>query len=151
MVAQVHEAGPGSVVDVALGGDPVYGKVLNLKSKVMGLAQGPVAFAPFYALNSVDEGRSALLGIDRHLVNVTERAVFGGNDPTLYERYGVDLASVRYAVVKIAADYNRFHRWRTGKVRVNSPGCSQHDLSALPWHRLPRPIFGLDNGVAWHA
>ncbi len=148
-VACAWEAGAGARTAVRLGGDAISTATLDLAADVVGLTEGPVTFDPFYALDSVDEGRSALLRVGPHLINVSEIAVFGGNDPALYARYGIDPGMAKLAVVKIAADYNRFGRWRTGKIRVNSPGCSQHDLAALPFTRVPRPIYGLDHGVAW--
>jgi microcystin degradation protein MlrC len=61
-----------------------------------------------------------------------------------YTHLGLDIADAKTVVVKTASNFQFFRRWRKELIRVDSPGTTQSDLTALTWQRLPRPIYPLD-------
>jgi microcystin degradation protein MlrC len=74
---------------------------------------------------------------------------FAINHPVLYTHLGLDMADARMVVVKTASNFQFFGRWRSGLIRVDSPGTTQSDLTAFPWKHLPRPIYPLDPLTDW--
>jgi len=76
---------------------------------------------------------------------------FAVNHPVLYTHLGLDIADAKLVVVKTASNFQFFHRWRNGLIRVDSPGTTQSDLTAFPWKHLPRPTYPLDTIADWRA
>lgn len=48
------------------------------------------------------------------------------------------------AVVKTASNFQYFAPITSRLVRVDTRGPGQSDVAGLPWRRLPRPIYPLD-------
>lgn len=98
-----------------------------------------------------DLGRTALLRVGSIWVVLLGHRSFAINHPVLYAHLGLDVADAKMVVVKTASNFQFFARWRSGLIRVDSPGTTQSDLTAFSWKRLPRPIYPLDALTEWRA
>jgi microcystin degradation protein MlrC len=106
-----------------------------------------------YAGGSVDLGRCALLEIGGIRVVVASRRQQCA-DPVFFERFGIDLKSVRSAVVKSRGHFRAgfddiFPHERT--IEVDVPGLTTPVLSRMPFKRLPRPVFPFDPEMSWQV
>jgi microcystin degradation protein MlrC len=52
-------------------------------------------------------------------------------------------------VMKTASNFQYMAPYSTDVIRVATPGPTQSDIAALPWQRVPRPIFPLDPIATW--
>lgn len=91
-----------------------------------------------------DLKRTALLKIGAVYVALLDHRSFAINHPVLYTHLGLDMTDARMVVVKTASNFQFFAKWRTGLIRVDTPGTTQSNLRAFNWKRLPRPIYPLD-------
>lgn len=73
-------------------------------------------------------------------------------DPAQLDVLGVDLAQVRTLVVKsrghFRAAFEGFARPER-IIEVDCPGLTTPNLRSLPWTRLPRPVFPIDEDAVW--
>ena len=66
----------------------------------------------------------------------------------------VDLSKVRVLVAKSRGHYRAAFAEFTSTDRmidVDCPGLTTPNLKQLPWTRMPRPIFPIDDDVSWPA
>jgi len=73
-------------------------------------------------------------------------------DPAQLDALGVDLAQVRTLVVKSRGHFRAAFDSFTPPERileVDCPGLTTPNLRLLPWTRMPRPIFPIDDDVVW--
>jgi len=107
--------------------------------------RGIVAGKSLYA------GPMALLELDGIQVVVTSRAAVG-NDPIYSEALGVDLGALRTIVVKVRSSfppaYDQFVE-HENMLFVDTPGRTSPMLSRMPFERLPRPVYPLDQDIEW--
>ena len=75
-----------------------------------------------------------------------------GNDPIYSEALGVDLSEVRTIVVKVRSAfpvaYDEFVE-PENMLFVDTPGRTSPMLERMPFERLPRPVYPLDEGFEW--
>jgi microcystin degradation protein MlrC len=74
-------------------------------------------------------------------------------DPAQLDVLGVDLATVRTLVVKSRGHFRAAFEGFASPERileVDCPGLTTPNLATLPWTRLPRPIFPLDQDLTWN-
>ncbi len=100
---------------------------------------------------SLFAGPMALLDLGGVQVIVTSRAAVG-NDPIYSEALGIDLAAVRTIVVKVRSSfpvaYDEFVQ-SENMLFVDTPGRTSPMLHRMPFTRLPRPVYPLDEGFSW--
>ena len=75
-------------------------------------------------------------------------------DPAQLEVLGVDLATVRTLVVKSRGHFRAaFDTFAPpGRIlEVDCPGLTTPNLKTLPWTRMPRPVYPLDEDTVWSA
>jgi len=75
-----------------------------------------------------------------------------GNDPIFSEALGVDLATVRTIVVKVRSSFPVAYDEYVAPENmlfVDTPGRTSPMLHRLPFERLPRPVYPLDEGFDW--
>lgn len=98
-----------------------------------------------------DQGLSALLDLGGvRLVVISKRQQL--LDPAQLEVLGVDLASVRTLVVKSRGHFRAaFDEFAPPEriLEVDCPGLTTPNLKTLPWTRMPRPIFPIDDHATW--
>ena len=93
---------------------------------------------------SYDMGQAALLEIGNIRLVVSEKRGIGGNHPSVYEHFGIDVADARMVVVKTASNWQFYNPWIDQVIRVDTPGATTSHLEDLTWQHLPRPIYPLD-------
>src|SRR5690606_28115884 len=73
-------------------------------------------------------------------------------DPELYRSHGMDPLGMKIVVVKspngFRAEYEPIAK---AIFMVDTPGVSTPDLKALPYRRVPRPLYPLDARVRYAA
>jgi microcystin degradation protein MlrC len=137
-------AGVGSSITLELGGqiDNVFSQPVRITGRVAAVSNGVTLELP--ERGGCDIGRCALLEVGQVRIVVLEHRTFAINHPVLYTHLGLDIAEARIVVLKTASNFQFFSRWRTGLIRVDSPGMTQSDLTAFTWKRIPRPMYPLD-------
>ncbi len=145
------EAGVGAKITVNLGGkvDCVFSKPVRVTATVAAVSDG-------FTVDLRDRGvcdlrKTALLDVGSIRIALLDHRSFAINHPVLYQHLGLDIADAKMVVVKTASNFQFFSRWRSGLIRVDSPGTTQSDLTAFDWKRIPRPTYPLDPLPHWQA
>lgn len=144
-------AGAGQVITVPVGGtlDRLFGQPVTITARVEGVApEGMAATGPW---GSAELGRTALLSVGAIRLLVSERRGFGGADPEVYRRFGVEPARAQLIVVKMYFNYQSLHAMMKGAVMADCPGLSTWNLRQFRWDRAPRPLYPLDDLPDWRA
>ena len=119
---------------------------------VRSLSSGPVDIVE-HSQRQVDMGRTAVFEVGPVTMLVSELRGLGGNVPEVYRANGVEPSEHGIVVLKTASNFQYFAPMASGVIRVDTPGPTQSDISALEWSRVPRPIYPLDaagpNGEPW--
>ena len=98
-------------------------------------------------------GPSALLqvgGVQVAVVTLRQQLI----DPAQLEALGVDMGAARVLVAKSRGHFRAaFDGFAAPHdiLEVDCPGLTTPNLRTLSWTRLPRPIYPLDEDVAWSA
>ncbi len=98
---------------------------------------------------SIDMGKSSILDIGKVTVLITENSGVGGIHPDVYRHLGVEPADYKMIVMKTASNFQYMKNISTVFVRVATPGPTQSDVQSLPWARIPRPMFPMDEMEDW--
>jgi microcystin degradation protein MlrC len=94
-------------------------------------------------------GRTAVFDIGQVALVVMERAVIQW-DPELYRSLGLEPADARIVIVKSPAAFRAAYEPLAAEVAVlDAPGVCSPNLRALPFVRVRRPIFPLDDLTTW--
>ncbi len=138
-------AGVGANITVDLGGkfDNIFSQPVRVTGSVAAVSRG-------FTVNLRDRGvcdlrQTALLEVGSIRIALLDHRSFAVNHPVLYTHLGLDIADAKMVVLKTASNFQFFSRWRTGLIRVDSPGATQSDLTAFSWKHIPRPIYPLDS------
>jgi microcystin degradation protein MlrC len=106
-----------------------------------GLVKGTAGFMGLSALLLLDGVRVAVISLRQQLL-----------DPAQLDVLGVDLDTVQTLVVKSRGHFRAAFDAFTSEdrmVEVDTPGLTTPNLSTLPWTRLPRPIYPLEEDTLW--
>ncbi len=71
--------------------------------------------------------------------------------PDVYRAFGIEPADYQMAVLKTASNFQFFAPISSRVIRVDTPGPGQSDVRTLPWRRIPRPIWPLDDIAHWRG
>ena len=144
-------AGVGAQITVDLGGklDNVFSQPVRVTGKVAAVSSG-------FIVDLLDRGvcdlrKTALLEVGSIRIVLLDHRSFAVNHPVLYTHLGLDIADAKMVVVKTASNFQFFSGWRSGLIRVDSPGTTQSDLTAFEWKRISRPTYPLDKLTDWRA
>lgn len=142
-------AGVGAEITVELGGkvDCVFSKPVRVTGRVAAVSKGVTLNLQDRGV--CDVGRTALLEVGQIRVVVLDQRSFAINHPILYTHLGLSIADAKMVVVKTASNFQFFSAWRSGLIRVDSPGMTQSDLTAFQWKRVSRPMYPLDDLTDW--
>ena len=145
------DAGVGATITVDLGG-----KVDNIFSKPVRVTASVAAVSKGFTVDLHDRGvcdlrKTALLSVGSIRIALLDHRSFAINHPVLYQHLGLDISDAKMVVVKTASNFQFFTQWRSGLIRVDSPGTTQSDLTAFDWQRIPRPTYPLDPLTDWKA
>jgi microcystin degradation protein MlrC len=141
-----HLAGVGRRLKLRLGGKagPMSGQPLDVEAEVLALRHDAAQALFAQGEPTLALGRSAALRIDGVdvVVNSSRQQVF---DPRVFTAHGVDPRSKRLVVVKSTSHFvNGFAPLATRIVFGDAPGTVAFDLRQLPFTKLPRPLYPLD-------
>jgi microcystin degradation protein MlrC len=82
---------------------------------------------------------------------ISELRGVAGNVPEVYRAHGVEPARYKMAVLKTASNFQFFAPISSQVIRVDTRGPGQSDVLTLPWKRVPRPIYPLDEIGSWRG
>lgn len=148
-VEQAFAAGVGAVIDTHIGGqvDPGRFTPLPLRARVHLLSDGE--FHSETARQLWHAGRTAVLVSDRLTVVATSRPV-SLYDRSLFLSHGQNPEDFGVVVVKSPHCEPRFYsEWGALLLNVDAPGSTSANLPYLGHTKAQRPIFPLDDGVAF--
>ena len=143
---RLHAAGEGAEVTIAVGGHsaPKFFTPLTVTGRVRRIASGTVK-VPVFQQPEHDMGKVAFFEVGPATLMVSERAGAAGNVPEVYRWFGVEPADFKMAVLKTASNFQFFKPITSELIRVDTRGPGQSDVVGLPWQRLPRPIYPLED------
>lgn len=148
-VTTAFAAGVGAEINVTLGGqlDPARFPPLSVTAKVRMLADGHFfsehSHLPWYA------GETAVLQVGKHIVIATSRAV-SLYDRSLFWAHGQEPRHFDAVVVKSPhCEYHMFAEWANPMLDIDAPGSTSANLHRLGHTICRRPIFPLDETVAF--
>jgi microcystin degradation protein MlrC len=150
-VASLADAEIDSTVTVTVGGNvtgffaplEVTGILRRRESKRLRLDDTP--FGEF------DLGPCAVLDLGTVTLLITSLRGVAGNHPGVYRAFGVEPSEYRMVVTKTASNFQWFMPLTTRVIRVNTPGPTTSEIGSLPWTRVPRPIYPLDERADWRT
>ena len=146
---RLSELRDGDAVDVELGGwSTSFSSPLASLARGAAGRPGPVTL-PGLPQGSVDMGAAVVVDVGPVTVLVTEHPGVGGIHPGVYRALGVEPADYKMIVMKTASNFQYIRDITTTFVRVATPGPTQSDVLSLPWSRIPRPMFPLDEMETW--
>jgi microcystin degradation protein MlrC len=144
-----HAAGVGATIDVRLGGalDTQRFTPLAVTATVESLSRGLGRFET--TKSGFDAGPTAVLTFGRFTVIVISRTV-GLVDRALFYANGLDPRDFDLIVVKCPhTEYQMFDAWVEKNFNIDAPGATSADLKSLGHTICARPIYPLDDGVAF--
>lgn len=152
--ARAHAAGVGAEVDVLLGGrtDRLHGEPVAARAYVKCLTDGRfVQQSPMGRGQRVDLGRMARLvvgGVDVLVSSVRAQTL----DPEVFLLHGIDVRRCRIVALKSSQHFRAgFAELAAGIVAADPPGLTTNRIGALPYRRVPRPVWPLDDDAAVEA
>lgn len=142
-------AGEGSVVACTIGegnGPGEYNSPVSLRGVVKRLSSQPIEVkGTSFAGIRMDVGRRALVETGTGVFLLVAEFSSMLNDPEIWRSMGLEPESLDLIVQKshklFRAAYADIHRT---VVTVDTPGCTDRNISRLPFERVDRPIFPLD-------
>ena len=150
-VARLAAAGEGAEVTLPVGGDSTtFFTPLIVTGRVRKIADGHVKVAVFQQ-PEFDQGKTVVFETGPVTMLITERTGAAGNVPDVYRAFGIEPADYKMAVLKTASNFQFFRPITSQVIRVDTRGPGQSDVRGLPWRRVPRPIFPLDDIESWRG
>ncbi|TXG85792.1 MAG: M81 family peptidase, partial [Thermomicrobiales bacterium] len=139
-------AGTGAAVTLMVGGklDNIFNQPVELTGTVE--FAGPASFrfgGEGYTGVEQDMGPSAVVRAGNVHVLICSNSVMTV-DPELYRAAGLEPKDAQIVVVKSAIQFRAGYPFARRSIMLDSPGMSSDHIAALPWARVPRPIFPLD-------
>jgi microcystin degradation protein MlrC len=150
-VARLVEAGEGTAVSLPLGGHAAteFFKPLPVTGTVRRIGDGRVNTQ--HRFGEIDMGRTVVFEVAPATLLISELRGIAGNAPEVYRAFGVEPARYKLAVLKTASNFQYFAPIASTLIRVDTRGPGQSDIRGLPWRRVPRPIYPLDDIASWRG
>ncbi|MCC6362386.1 MAG: M81 family metallopeptidase [Bryobacterales bacterium] len=151
-VDKAIQAGIGAAVNMSIGGafDRKHSKPVAVSGRVKLISDGRwTARARGYNTGIVTEmGRSVVLECGQVFLLIAERSAMTV-DPELFRSHGIDPVYCKIVVVKSPNGFRAaYEPIAKAMFVVDTPGVSTANLRALPFKRIPRPIYPLDADTA---
>ena len=148
-VAKLVAAGEGAQVTLPVGGSTSgFFQPLTVTGRVRKIAPGKVN-VPVFQQPSFDQGLTVIFDVGPVTLMISERSGSAGNVPDAYRAFGIEPKDYKMAVLKTASNFQFFAPITSQLIRVNTRGPGQSDVAGLPWKRVPRPIYPLDDIATW--
>ena len=151
-VAKLVAAGEGAEVTLEVGGTscPIFFKPLRVTGRVRKIADGKVK-VPVFQQPEFDQGRTVIFETGPVTILVSERAGSAGNVPDTYRWFGIEPADYKMVVLKTASNFQFFASITSQVIRADTSGPGQSDVLTLPWRRVPRPMFPMEDCATWRG
>lgn len=145
-VDHCHAAGVGAVLPLRIGGKsgPMSGNPIDVHAEVLSLRTDAVQALFGRGEPRESLGRSAAIRVGgvEIVMNSVRQQVFSRH---VFTEHGIDVMNRHVLVVKSTQHFmNDFGTLAAHVVRCDGPGTLTHDLTALPFRRVTRPLLGLD-------
>jgi len=153
-VQQCITAGPGGTVDLLLGGktDSLHGEPLPVRATVRSISDGRyVNIGPMMAGLPVDLGPTAVVlcgdpAVEVIISSFAETPI----DLNIFRSIGIEPTRRQVIALKGKGHFRAaFEPIASQVVLVEGPGISGSDFRRLPFKRIRRPIWPLDDGVTF--
>jgi len=151
-VARLIAAGEGATVSLAVGGGAAkaFFTPLPVTGRVRKIASGMITVSNYHQ-REVDMGRTVVFDVGPATLLVSELRGVAGNLPDAYRAFGIEPRDYKMAVLKTASNFQFFASITSRVIRVDTRGPGQSDIAGLPWTRVPRPIYPLDDIDDWRG
>jgi microcystin degradation protein MlrC len=147
---QAHAAGAGEKIDVRLGGkwDELHGAPIEASAYVKCLTDGRFRYTtPMGAGRQVDLGKMARLvigNVDVLVSSVRTQTL----DAEVFLLHGIDVTRYRVVALKSQQHFRAgFDHLAGTTIRCDTPGFTTSNLAQLPYRRVSRPIWPLDEAI----
>lgn len=144
---QAHQAGVGATIDVRLGAktDDLHGTPIETSAYVKGLTDGRFRYTtPMGAGRQVDLGQMTRLVIGNVdvLVSTVRTQTL---DSEVFLLNGIDVTRYRIVALKSQQHFRAGFVHLAGTIiRCDTPGLTTSNLAQLPYQRITRPLWPLD-------
>lgn len=147
-IDKIFSAGPGATLDISLGGkgSNFSGSPLNLTVDVLGLlAEGTQSFGDGKDRRSLSIGKCAAVSVNDVDIIISNKRV-QILSPDIFLQFGLEPSSYDLIVVKSSNHFQAaFKHISSNIIYVMAPGMMSMDFSSLPYRKIPRPIWPLDD------
>jgi microcystin degradation protein MlrC len=151
VAAQAHATGTGSEITVRLGAktDELHGEPIETRAYVKCLTDGRFRYStPMGAGREMDLGPMARLvigNVDVLVSSVRTQTL----DAEVFLLHGIDVTRYRVVALKSQQHFRAGFEGLAGEiVRCDPPGLTTTNLAQLPYRRVRRPIWPLDETAA---
>ncbi len=151
-VAKLVAAGEGAEVTIAVGGHsaPKFFTPLTVTGRVKKIASGVVK-VPVFQQPEHDMGRTVFFEVGPATLMISEKPGAAGNVPDVYRWFGYEPSDFKMAVLKTASNFQFFKSITSEVIRVDTRGPGQSDVVGLPWQRVPRPMYPMEEPKSWRG
>ncbi|MEP6971544.1 MAG: M81 family metallopeptidase [Betaproteobacteria bacterium] len=151
-VARLVQAGVGAQVTLPVGGNvaTTFFKPLQVTGIVRQVADGKVDLSQHHQ-GQIDMGRTVVFEVGPVTLLISELRGLAGNLPDVYRAFGIEPTDYKIAVLKTASNFQYFASITSQVIRADTRGPGQSDVFGLPWKRIPRPVYPLDDIVNWRG
>jgi microcystin degradation protein MlrC len=150
-VSRLVAAGEGAEVTLPIGGHSTpFFTPLTVTGRVRKIADGHVK-VPVFQQPEFDQGRTVVFEVGPVTMLITERTGAAGNVPDVYRAFGIEPADFKMAVLKTASNFQFFAPISSRVIRVDTRGPGQSDVVGLPWRRVPRPMYPMEDIKSWRG
>jgi microcystin degradation protein MlrC len=154
-VARLKEAGVGSTVTLAIGGklDPQHSQPVTVTGRVHLISDGRWTARGRGYNTGIENcmGTSVVLEVGRVHILIAERSAMTV-DPALYQSHGMEPKHYKIVVVKSPNGFRAEYEPIAARIFVvDTPGVSTARLRSIPWRRVSRPIYPLDQNIDYKA
>ena len=150
-VEQAFALGAGGLGSFRLGGkvNPAHGGPVEVEGEVLTLSSGEyVARGPMLRGKRASMGRACLLRAGNVMIGAAEGRA-SVNDPAMLEVLGVDWRALRVLALKVKGHFRAAFGSEVAAIfDAEAPGAAPTDLGSVPYRRVNRPVFPLDE-VEW--
>jgi microcystin degradation protein MlrC len=150
-VARLVAAGEGAEVTLPVGGGSTpFFTPLEVTGRVRKIADGRVR-VPVFQQPEFDQGKTVIFEVGPVTMMISERTGSAGNVPDAYRAFGIEPTDYKMAVLKTASNFQFFKPISSQVIRVDTSGPGQSDVVGLPWRRVPRPMFPMEDPADWRG
>jgi microcystin degradation protein MlrC len=151
-VRQALQAGIGETVTLAVGGkrDHIFSTPVEVTGRVIRASDGRFTITGHLG-SDINMGRTVVLACDDIRLLLSE-GVGSGHDPMVYRHLGLDPALAKIVVVKTPVGFwLSYGSFMHKAILADCPGLSSSNLRRLPFRKVTRPLFPLDDLPHWQA